>query len=61
MNKPAAESGTVAFGLPVTRRHALTRAGAGLAGIGLGAASGRPSRLLAQEASPPADEPALTK
>src|SRR5215217_6395733 len=58
MNKPSAESGTVAFGLPLTRRRALTRAGAGLAGIGLGAASGRPSQLLAQEASPPADEPA---
>jgi CubicO group peptidase (beta-lactamase class C family) len=58
MNKPAAESGTVAFGLPLTRRRALTRAGAGLAGIGLGAASGRPGPLLAQEASPPADEPA---
>jgi CubicO group peptidase (beta-lactamase class C family) len=58
MNKPSAESGTMAFGLPLTRRRALTRAGAGLAGIGLGAASGRPSPLLAQEASPPADEPA---
>src|SRR5215213_5146779 len=58
MSKPSAESGTVAFGLPLTRRRALTRAGACLAGIGLGAASGRPSQLLAQEASPPADEPA---
>src|SRR5215210_1728289 len=52
------ESGTRVFGLPLTRRGALTRAGAGLAGIGLGAASGRPSPLLAQEPSPPADEPA---
>jgi CubicO group peptidase (beta-lactamase class C family) len=58
MDKPSAESGAIAFGLPLTRRRALTRAGAGLAGIGLGAASGRPSRLLALEASPPADEPA---
>src|SRR5215211_9532075 len=57
MNKPS-ESGTVGFGLPLTRGRALTRAGAGLAGIGLGAASGRPGPLLAQEASPPADEPA---
>ena len=57
MNKPS-ESGTMAFGLPLTRRRALTRAGAGLAAVGLGAASGRPSSLLAQEASPPADEPA---
>src|SRR5215213_8505833 len=57
MNKPS-ESGTMAFGLPLTRRRALTRAGAGLAALGLGAASGRPSSLLAQEASPPADEPA---
>src|SRR5215207_7573394 len=57
MNKPS-DSGTIAFGLPLTRRLALTRAGTGLAALGLGAASGRPSSLLAQEASPPADEPA---
>jgi CubicO group peptidase (beta-lactamase class C family) len=57
MNKPS-ESGTMAFGLPLTRRRALTRAGAGLAALGLGAASGRPTSLLAQDASPPADEPA---
>jgi CubicO group peptidase (beta-lactamase class C family) len=57
LNKPS-ESGTIASGLPLTRQRALTRAGAGLAALGLGAASGRPSPLLAQEASPPADEPA---
>src|SRR5687767_1329660 len=54
----SAESGTTLFGLPLTRRRALTRAGSGLATFGLGAASGRPTSLLAQEASPPADEPA---
>src|ERR671917_28100 len=58
MNKPSAESGPIAFGLPLTRRRAFTRAGAGLAALGLGAASGRPSPLLAQEPSPSADEPA---
>src|SRR4051812_36511579 len=58
MNKSSAESGKIAFGLPLTRRRALARAGAGLAGVGLRAASGRPSPLLAQEARPPADEPA---
>src|SRR5215218_6808334 len=58
MNKPSAESGPAAFGLPLTRRRTLTLTGAGLAALGLGAASGRSSPLLAQEASPPADEPA---
>jgi hypothetical protein len=52
------ESGPIAFGLPLTRWRALTRTGAGLAALGFGAASGRPRPLLAQEPSPPADEPA---
>src|SRR5918994_2559094 len=58
MSIRSAESGTTLFGFPLTRRRALTRAGSGLAALGLGAASGRPTSLLAQEASPPADEPA---
>jgi len=58
MYRSSAESGSMAVGLPLTRRRALTHVGAGLAGISLGAASGRPSPLLAQEASPPADESA---
>src|SRR5829696_3236852 len=58
MNKPSVESRITPFGLPLTRRRALTRTGAGLAALGLGAVGGRPSSLLAQEASPPADEPA---
>ena len=58
MTRRSTESGTRVFGLPLTRRRALTRTGTGLAALGLGAASGRPSPLLAQEPSPPADEPA---
>src|SRR5918997_401422 len=58
MRMRASKIGTMAFGLPLTRRRALTRTGAGLAALGLGAASERPTPLLVQEPSPPADEPA---
>ncbi len=42
----------------LSRRRALTHAGSGLAALGLAAAGGPPAALMAQEASPPADEPA---
>src|SRR5215210_17205 len=58
MRMRASKLGMMPFVLSMTRRHAFTRAGAGFAALGLGAASRRPTPLLAQEASPPADEPA---
>lgn len=45
------------FGRPLTRRRALTHTGAGLAALGGAITGGRPVGGLAQEASPPADEP----
>ncbi len=58
MTTASTEFGRRECGRPLTRRRALTRAGSALAAFGAGAASLRPSSLLAQEASPPADEPA---
>ena len=53
----SSELATRSYGRPLNRRRALGRAGSALAAFGAGAASLRPSSLLAQEASPLADEP----
>jgi CubicO group peptidase (beta-lactamase class C family) len=58
MTMPRAELGTLHSSRSLTRRGALLRGGAALATFGAGATSLRPGALLAQEASPPADEPA---
>ena len=58
MTMPSAESGTRLFGRPLSRRRALAQTGVGLAALGSSVVTGaRPSVILAQEASPPADEP----
>jgi CubicO group peptidase (beta-lactamase class C family) len=57
MTIPITELRKGGFDRPLNRRRALGRAGSALAAFGAGAASLRPSALLAQEASPPADEP----
>jgi CubicO group peptidase (beta-lactamase class C family) len=57
MTLPSAESETPVFGRSLSRRRALAHTGAGLAALGGVVTSARPSVGLAQEASPPADEP----
>ena len=57
MTTSSAESGTSPFGLPLSRRRALAQTGAGLAALGGVVTGARPGVVLAQEASPPADEP----
>ena len=57
MTKPSTDSETIASSLPLTRRRALAHTGAGLAALGSVVTGARPGRVLAQEASPPADEP----
>src|SRR5215218_7910907 len=58
MTMPSAESESRVFGRPLSRRRALAQTGAGLAALGSVVTGARPSIVLAQEASPPADEPA---
>lgn len=57
MTTPSADSASMPFGPLLTRRRALDRTGAGLAALGGVLAGARPGAVLAQEASPPADEP----
>src|SRR5215213_4214144 len=57
MNMPSAESGTRLFGRPLSRRRALAQTGAGLTALGSVVVGASPSGVLAQDASPPADEP----
>jgi CubicO group peptidase (beta-lactamase class C family) len=57
MTLPSAESETPVFGRSLSRRRALAHTGAGLAALGGVVTSARSSVGLAQEASPPADEP----
>lgn len=54
MTMPIAQSGPRSYGRPLNRRRALLRAGSALAAFSAGAASLRPSSLLAQAASPEA-------
>jgi CubicO group peptidase (beta-lactamase class C family) len=57
MTLSSAESEPRAFGRPLSRRRALVHTGAGLTALGSVVTGARPSVVLAQEASPPADEP----
>jgi len=57
MTTRSSESESKPFGPPLTRRRALARTGAGLAALGSVLAGGRSSGVVAQEASPPVDEP----
>jgi CubicO group peptidase (beta-lactamase class C family) len=57
MTLTSTESEPRAFGRPLSRRRALVHTGAGLTALGSVVTGARPSVVLAQEASPPADEP----
>jgi CubicO group peptidase (beta-lactamase class C family) len=57
MTKLSTDSETIASSQPLTRRRALAHTGAALAALSGVVMSTRPSVALAQEASPPADEP----
>lgn len=57
MTTPTAGTTPGSFEQSLTRRHALARTGAALAAFGAVATSARPTPLLAQEASPSANEP----
>jgi CubicO group peptidase (beta-lactamase class C family) len=58
MTMPSSESAAIPCGRSLTRRRALTHTGIGLAALSSALTAGGPGAILAQEASPPADEPA---
>jgi CubicO group peptidase (beta-lactamase class C family) len=53
----SSRDGRKSFGQPLNRRRVLTHTGVGLAALGSATAGVVPGTILAQEASPPADEP----
>jgi CubicO group peptidase (beta-lactamase class C family) len=58
MTMPNSESAAMPCGRSLTRRRALTHTGIGLAALSGALTAGGPGAILAQDASPPADEPA---
>ena len=53
----SSNEGMKSLGQPLNRRRALAHTGVGLAALGSAVAGVVPGTVLAQEASPPADEP----